>query len=209
MTTRKQDDSDKLPQLMCALPQEIYDKIYNLSFTIDIAHSEDDESAQIVRIDNVYRPPAIMQVDRTTRRAVAADFYPNMHFHGTNAALLVRWLCSIPYTHLELLKYVEHGITEPYTSKSPVDDAEYDELRFKAAEVRMNLIHVELDRQGVDVFPHGFLRARVWETIDGVVYKGPPCRAMQVMGMRAYFAWCKVTSIFTLARERLTMLNRG
>lgn len=205
MAAPVQGDVDKPSQLMGALPQEIYDKIYVLSFTIEITVPEDDESAQIVRIDNAYDPTAIMQVDRGTRRAVAAYLYSNMHFCSTNMPLLVQWLCSIPHKHLELLKDEECGITEPYTSRPPVDDAEYDELRFKVAKRHMNLFHVELDRRGIDVFPHGFLRARVWETIDGVVHKGPPFQATQMLGMRAYFAWCKKTSFFTLAKRRLTI----
>lgn len=194
MATPPRDDSNKLPMLMGTLPQELFDKIYAFTFTCD--------DREDIRIDEDYSPPATLQVDRATRRALARDYYSEKHFHATNTIILRKWLCSLPRKHLELLKDVELGIAAPYASTPASDEVESDDLRFEAAQKRMNMLHVELDQRGIIVFPRGFLYASVWETVDGVLRKGPPCRAKQVLGVRMYWAFCKKLSLFLICRSR-------
>lgn len=91
-----------LAQSIQALPPELFDLIYDYTFTIDIP---------IQTIDENYRPPARLQVDTISRAAFAKSYYATT-FHikpGNHDILGTKWLSSLPSSHIQLI----HRIVVP------------------------------------------------------------------------------------------------
>lgn len=89
-----------LKQRLEDLPRELYEYIYELTFTSDTKPRSIWEG---------YHPPSTLQVSHETRRSFARQFY-----HGRDDALFfcwdhekcLRWLLSLPREHVALLREV-------------------------------------------------------------------------------------------------------
>ncbi|KAF2216975.1 hypothetical protein CERZMDRAFT_93040 [Cercospora zeae-maydis SCOH1-5] len=75
---------------MMALPQELFDEIYNLTFTAD---------KQVRHITNALsgRPPHLLHVDRHSRKKFAASYYRNTTFLFPCDILFARWLRALKH----------------------------------------------------------------------------------------------------------------
>jgi hypothetical protein len=79
-----------------SLPPELYDYIFDLSFA---------PSIDVCIIDQKYRPPNTLSVDRATRTIMAVRFYgDNSIFHCGNHEDCSKWLISLPPEHRQLLQ---------------------------------------------------------------------------------------------------------
>lgn len=83
-----------LSDWMQFLPQELYDKIHELTFTL--------EKAPIL-IDDSYKPPSTLQVSRATRQILEAAYYLNT-FHCKNLQQLQQWAASLSLENKTTLK---------------------------------------------------------------------------------------------------------
>lgn len=113
--------ADELARGLQTLPSELYNIIYDLTFTTT-------PNNQPHRIDKTYKPPTTLQIDRASRSQAAQSFYTNITFNlpvkaGLNEpddAILVNgrlvdpvndtlahsWLLSLTPEHLRLLRKV-------------------------------------------------------------------------------------------------------
>lgn len=80
------------------LPPELYDYIFSLTF---------NTHPSLRQIDSSYRPPHILQVDRTTRALAAKSYYgQGATFYCTNHEHCIRWLATLAPDHSQLLNEV-------------------------------------------------------------------------------------------------------
>ncbi|KAM3424261.1 hypothetical protein BST61_g11199 [Cercospora zeina] len=73
------------------LPPEIFSLIYEFATTID--------SKLTIGITPTYRPPAILQLDCSSREEVSAQYYgrgTTFRFTTSNQNLVLKWLISVP-----------------------------------------------------------------------------------------------------------------
>lgn len=108
------------------LPQELYDKIYDLVFAVKIAPRE-------IRVDKSYTPPAFLQLSRDLREEYANVYYGwnDFLFQIDTSESLLRcnrsylhyenWLASLPKTHRAKLRC----LTIQHVRNIPTEDLSY------------------------------------------------------------------------------------
>lgn len=79
------------------LPRELYDYIFNLVFLPTNSRTT---------IDTDYKPPSNLQVNHTTRKTAATQYFTLSEFHFTDHNLCMKWLLSQSNDHLMLLQSV-------------------------------------------------------------------------------------------------------
>lgn len=94
-----QANIEQLAHLVQSLPQELYDCVYNLTFT-----ANDEE----VNIFYTYSPPRILAVSRATRTQAAATYYSTTTFFCSSRRYLFRWLLSLSSPHLSYLRKTDY-----------------------------------------------------------------------------------------------------
>ena len=112
---------DHLKSRLYSLPQELFDEIFDLTFTID--------KNSVTFIDASYKPPSILQVNRATRNLTSRAYYQTT-FKSRDSMLLAKW--SEP-----ILKQIEE--TKPRIFILVVDDSTTTDSdhKLKAQAVRM------------------------------------------------------------------------
>lgn len=95
----KNEDTIKLAGPIQNLPRELYDAIYDLTFTIDATN---------VIITRELRPPARLHVDSASRKLLASRYYQDtiFYFRESSSETLIDWMQSLPAQHRELLGHV-------------------------------------------------------------------------------------------------------
>lgn len=98
--------------LVQSLPQELFDSIYDLTFTPE---------SEIVQIKCCHKPPHLLAVDRSSRRLFATRYYgsPNgFQVPGLaqveRRSLMTPWLKSVHPTYRAMLLYVEYSMDDAY-----------------------------------------------------------------------------------------------
>lgn len=114
----------KTSHFIQALPQELYDLI--LDFTL--AYSE-QRRPTIVEIDEHYKPPALSQIDRASRRMFSKAYYSRIVFSFTDLDVGLLWLKSLHPMQSLQMKFLRHdtrlGLSWPsMLLKHPRDSAE-------------------------------------------------------------------------------------
>jgi len=93
--------TEDLAPLLQSLPQEIYDEIYELTFSATCT------TPNTIEIDTKhYSPPSILQVDTASRRLAALTYYSSHTFVAYDQKVLDAWLCSIARKHMDDLREV-------------------------------------------------------------------------------------------------------
>lgn len=106
-----------LDSLVQALPAELYNKIFDLTFTTDSGWTFAHDKCDIHRIACAYKPPSTLQVNRSTRAVFAKLYYgigtsrsraTTFYISSKDAA---RWISSLTSGHVFLLEEVRivHG----------------------------------------------------------------------------------------------------
>ena len=95
-------ETDGLLEQLLDLPQELYDWIFDLTFT---------PASTIVNVDFDYKPPSTLQVNRSTRAKLGPSYYSNTIFE-TYPTVAWRWIRTLPREYYELLREV-HCLQEP------------------------------------------------------------------------------------------------
>lgn len=95
-------ETHQLLQLMQILPQELFDKIYDLTFMFNVREE--------VMINSEYKPPSVLAVNKVTRAQAARQFYTNVTFITGYRRPLARWLFSIPKGHRPYLDRIDYGV---------------------------------------------------------------------------------------------------
>lgn len=102
-----------LQQHLEDLPPELYDIIYNLTFTPE---------ASAYHISGSYKPPSTLQINRTIRQLVTKRYYhPKAVFSCTNHEHCVRWLTSLSDETLKLLHEVRCQPVSDFWARDRVD----------------------------------------------------------------------------------------
>lgn len=107
MAAQDTASSDALRRALQNLPQELYDHIYNLTFT---ALADDT-----VRITKHHRFPAVLHVDHASRELAAAAHYSQNKFstgkisHG----VFLAWLEAIPPSHRGHIRDIRYDQGDP------------------------------------------------------------------------------------------------
>lgn len=78
---------DRLATLVQSLPRELFDEIFDLTFTLP--------KDLVTLIDKHHKEPSILQVDSATRKQVTAQYYAT-RFECTDHNLLAQWLGLLP-----------------------------------------------------------------------------------------------------------------
>lgn len=132
-----------LKQNLEDLPAELYDLIYNFTFT---------PSSSDFHISGSYNPPANLQVDRRTRQLATKRYYHlDAIFWCTNHEHCVHWLTSLSEETLELLHEVR---CEPLSTFWVLDTSSY------FAKSQRTRVHCQLLQRGIMVQP-SILRFRM------------------------------------------------
>lgn len=79
--------------LVQSLPQELYDEIYDLTFTAD-------DEPRVINKD--YKPPHLLYVDRASRTKYVKSYYGNGTFM-LPPAFGQTWARSVPATHFDMI----------------------------------------------------------------------------------------------------------
>lgn len=89
---------DNLPALVQALPPELYNEIFELTFT---------PPSEVYKMSKDYLRPSCLQVNRASRARFAASYYGKAAIFtfdkNDNYRMLVKSLESIPQEHLEAI----------------------------------------------------------------------------------------------------------
>lgn len=112
---------DRLSSLLHALPTELYDEIYKLTFT---------PRTDKIDLTKSYRPPNELQVDRAHRAEFARKYYSTTRFVTDDEDVLCTWLASLRPEEGKLLTDVRL-LCELDASRSPPD--RYENLQLTAA----------------------------------------------------------------------------
>ena len=127
-----------------ALPREIYDEIYMLTFA---AHQQE------VEITQNYKLPSVAKVDSTSRN-IFAKSYSCAVFRCSDEYLLQKWLIALPDSHAMMLTDVRVVLPQtrddagPQVAESRVG-ALYFDSDFDALMQRDDVVRVEgRDRDG-------------------------------------------------------------
>lgn len=73
------------------LPQELFDLVYDMVFTAD--------NGARVRIDNSYKPPCLLAVNRASHERYAKSYFHSSIFVMKINAYSAMWLVSLPMQH--------------------------------------------------------------------------------------------------------------
>lgn len=98
------DDMDDLTSRVHDLPPELFSRIYEFVTAI--------EPKLIVKITSTYRPPAILQLDHSSREELAKQYYGRgtvFRFANDDQNIVLVWLRSIPTRFRFLIRRVEVG----------------------------------------------------------------------------------------------------
>lgn len=100
-------------ELLEFLPQELWDRIYHITFTIP--------ADSLIRIDDEYTPPSTMQVDRATRAAFAPGYYANNNniFVLAYPDLAKNFALSFDYHHREFFRYIKVVVSATRAESRP------------------------------------------------------------------------------------------
>lgn len=110
------DESARFRHRIKALPQELYDKIFEPTFTFE---------GGTCAIDKTYKPPATLQVDATTRRRATQIFYAQTKFEVKQRSDACNWLSSLSYEHQRLLHVVRYDPScAPYPPRGKLVDGD-------------------------------------------------------------------------------------
>lgn len=88
-----------------SLPTELRDYIYDLTFSTGTKHwsalGEKD-------IDETYKPPPLLHMNRHIREVYAKQFYGNHDsiFWFSSPEVALKWLASLPKDHLEMIHHI-------------------------------------------------------------------------------------------------------
>ena len=94
------ETTQQLAQRLQRLPQELYDKVYDFTFTpVDTTQ---------IRINRGYAPPSTLQVDRKSREEFAKTYYSTASFHGRDLFLINGWVHSLSEEHQDLLRSITY-----------------------------------------------------------------------------------------------------
>ncbi|CAK3924817.1 Hypothetical predicted protein [Lecanosticta acicola] len=128
--------SDQVPTLrerLEKLPQELYNEIYNWTFTANTRNRDIDRGRQ----ETFIAPDSgtLLQVDHLSRQQFAASYYGGEHVvfvaHDSNANVgsWRRWLQTVPAEHRHMIR--ELRIIWPCTQSSASDVLDYYDRRGK------------------------------------------------------------------------------
>lgn len=111
MAIYDRSETESLIERVQSLPPELYNKIHDLSFTVDLDSMLTPEHLDpyhepafrpTFHIDETWRPPALIQVSRNLRERLSPAFYEGAIFvfkddlaDPDNLSLLTRWLKSL------------------------------------------------------------------------------------------------------------------
>ncbi|CAK1358073.1 uncharacterized protein RHO25_007843 [Cercospora beticola] len=76
------DKTTSLRELMQSLPQELYDEIYNLTFTAN---------QKVLYVTRTYHPPHLTRIDHNSRTKFVASYYRNTTFLFTRRRTFRSW----------------------------------------------------------------------------------------------------------------------
>ena len=82
------------------LPQEVFDKIYDFTFTVP--------KGATCYIHQTSRPPSLLGVDRTSRSKYAHSYYGDTVFALYSATVAARWLVSLPPEHSSVITTIRY-----------------------------------------------------------------------------------------------------
>ncbi|KAF7195045.1 hypothetical protein HII31_03719 [Pseudocercospora fuligena] len=94
----------ELHDLIHSLPQELFDKIYDLTFAV--------HPATVVTIDRSYKFPIELQISRGTRRNFARRYYSTkagfrVESNRENRSVLFDWLSNLPTRHQKRIRRID------------------------------------------------------------------------------------------------------
>lgn len=95
---------EQLASRVQSMPQELYDRIYESTFTFYAGHP-----IQIIhksRSRNPYKPPSTLAVDRASRKLATASLYPECTFEFELLSAVEEWSKSLLPGHRVLLRDV-------------------------------------------------------------------------------------------------------
>lgn len=93
-----------LAQLVQSLPQELYDSIYDFTFTTTFKPHDQIHVSKA----KGYRVPSILQVDCASRSQAAASYYGTRAFYFNRRDELIAWVRSLPVEHQHLIREIRY-----------------------------------------------------------------------------------------------------
>lgn len=105
---------EQLQRGLQSLPQEMYDEIFDLTFTFS-SNSDSGAGVNTIMLSASYKPPVQQQVSHQTRRDFIETYYSQAtllvsgwkdvysQFSGTTGKWVERWLRSLPKEVIDIL----------------------------------------------------------------------------------------------------------
>lgn len=150
------------------VPQEIYDLIFEYTFTVDRTATNSPGAQPAVnlpyrssgvRIDLQHQPPEQLRIPMA-RDIFARSYYSSTAFTFSSRLLLVAWLRSLQPEHLAYLTEARYD----YNSEPTRDpDAEGDRWDNKSASLELADIWEELWTKGIVNAETNFIYIRAWD----------------------------------------------
>jgi len=145
-----------LPKLVQALPTELFDQIYENTFT-------HEQSTQV--INKAYKPSHLLQVDRASRSLFAISYYgrtlyttddPYERWTINKQPECCMWLKSLPAEHLNMIREIHLLSTERGTVDArwcTNNNMQIGHIASKLAQARISLLVLRLKTEGFEVSP--------------------------------------------------------
>ena len=129
--------ADSLAVLIQALPAELYDEIYNLTFAASATETR--------TIDEHYDFPACLHVSHSTREQFAESYYGEGAIFFVHEKIAKTWLKCLPPAHarhVREIRYVENGGPRYWT---PLNLAELARTGAKLIELLEDVCAISVD----------------------------------------------------------------
>ncbi|EME80099.1 uncharacterized protein MYCFIDRAFT_77881 [Pseudocercospora fijiensis CIRAD86] len=103
----------ELHDLLHTLPQELFDKIYDMTFAVN--------PAATIAVDESYKPPVQLQISRATREDFAKRYYGSQagfRSKDMRDRKVFQWLSNLPANHQRRISRIDLATFRHYTMQS-------------------------------------------------------------------------------------------
>lgn len=190
-----------LAQHLRELPQELFDLIYDFTFSSDTAAQTITEN---------YKPPPELCVDAVSRDKFAKSCYSKSFYiaHENHETVATKWLCFLPQTHIDMIaRIVVHKLYAYETSCDCFvpEQSKGTLARFRLKDwksrLKLERLHIPFEKLHVRIF------GKVW-SFDS--YRNLKAVADGYGMQGAFLHWQeKVSSILTHAKREAAIETSG
>jgi hypothetical protein len=126
-------------QLVQTLPQELFDRVYDYTGT---------SGAGMIKVDETYRPPAMLQVTHAFRNTFADSYYTSNIFSFTTLEDCRQWLNVLERDHSARVRRIRYNIPVKHSKSTLGIWSNYAQ---RNVEMALAAVHWKL-REGLEIW---------------------------------------------------------